>query len=176
MTLAQFDRLPEAERDLWIARWQVKRMQCPDCGRPLDECSDPDRAFYPYRRICFASMERAAAEEALTALRGSEARYHDGTFTRWSKTRSSEFPYPSGAGESIGVADTDLAPWDEFTTKLDASPVPPSHREVPEPHDPGDERDGEHGPGVGLALSPDHRGDDQPADREQHGEQVAEDQ
>lgn len=125
MTLAEFDRLPDDERDLWIVDWQTRRFECSDCGRPIDECSDPERKFYPFRRICYATMEREAAAAALAALR-DEAHFHDGTFTSWAKERSDSHPYPSGAGESIGVADADLAPWDEFTTKRDASPVPPS--------------------------------------------------
>lgn len=71
-------------------------------------------------------MEREAAQAALGALRGEDAKWHDGTFTSWRKDRSASHPYPAGAGEYVHVADVDVAPWDEFTTKLDASPVPPS--------------------------------------------------
>ena len=71
-------------------------------------------------------MEREAAAAAVASLRGEDANYHDGTFTSWAKERSASHPYPAGAGEAIGVADRDLTPWDEFTTKRDASPVPPS--------------------------------------------------
>ncbi len=123
--MAQFDRLPDDERDLWLAKWQTERLECPDCHRPLEECSDPERTWYPYRRICYPTMERAAAEAALDALRGDAAKWHDGTFRNWSKVRTVEYPYPAGAGESVNVADRDLAPWDDFTTSIDASPLPP---------------------------------------------------
>lgn len=122
---------------MWIADWQTKRLECPDCGNPLDECSDPTKRHYPYRRICYPTMERAAAEAALEALRGETARYHDGTFTSWAKDRSDSHPYPAGAGESIGVADRDLTPWDRFTTERDASPQPSG--EDAEPDDPEDD-------------------------------------
>ena len=121
-------------------------------------------------------MEREAAAAAVASLRGEDANYHDGTFTSWAKERSASHPYPAGAGEAIGVADRDLTPWDEFTTKLDASPIPPSTSEGEDSDDPDDDGDRQDGPGVGLVLPPDHRGDDQSADREQDGERVAEDQ
>lgn len=121
--MAQFDRLPE--RDYWIAEYERKRLECP-CGRPVAECSDPNRKWYPFRTICYATMEREAAAAALADLRGDTANYHDGTFADWAPKRSDEHPYPAGAGESIGVADRDLAPHDHFTTDLEASPIPPS--------------------------------------------------
>lgn len=123
MTLAQFDALPEAERGYWIADWQLSRLEC-DCGRPVEECSDPARKFYPYRRVCFATMEREAAQAAYRDLH-EERPWHDGTFTSWAAKRSASHPYPFDAGVQIGVADTDVAPWDHFATKRDASPVAP---------------------------------------------------
>lgn len=123
--MGQFDRLPAVERDYWIAEWERQRMACPDHGGPLDECSDPDRKWYSYRRICYATMEREAAIAALKELRGENSNFHDGTFTDWVAKRSDEHPFPAGAGETIGIADTNIAPWDEFTTELDASPIRP---------------------------------------------------
>lgn len=84
---------------------------------------DPKRVWYPYRRVCYATMEREAAAEAYTSLHDEDAAYHDGTFTNWAKKRSAEYPYAAMAGVSIGVAKVDLAPHDEFTTQVDASPV-----------------------------------------------------
>ena len=89
-------------------------------------CSNPNRTLYPFRRICYATMEREAAEAAYQALHGEKAGWHDGTFTSWAAERSPSHPYPAMAGVSIGVAATDLTPWDRFTTQRDASPVPPS--------------------------------------------------
>lgn len=125
MTLAQFDALSPTERDYWIADWQLAREECSDCGRPIEECSDPKRKFYPYRRICYATMEKEAAVAALNDLRGEDAQFHNGAFTDWAKVRSASHPYPAGAGEAIGVADQDIAPWDKFTTERDASPLEP---------------------------------------------------
>lgn len=126
--MAQFDRLPPAERDYWVTEWQIKRETCPDCGNPLSECSDPERKWYPYRRVCYATMEREAAEVAYSTLHGADtdAQWHNGTFASWSKERSAAHPYSASSGMSIGVADRDLAPWDKFTTEVDASPIQPS--------------------------------------------------
>lgn len=83
-------------------------------------------------------MEREAAQEAYETLHGDDAGYHDGTFTRWSGKRSAEFPYAAGSGVTIGVADSDVAPWDKFTTDRSASPLPPSGDEV-EPDERGED-------------------------------------
>ena len=105
----------------------MTRLECPDCGLPLEVCSDPKRKFYPFRRICYATMEREAAEAAYDALHnGEKAGWHDGSFTSWVDERSKSHPYPARAGVSTGVAETDLAPWDHFTTKRDASPIDPA--------------------------------------------------
>ena len=69
-------------------------------------------------------MEREAAAAAYQALH-QEQGYHDGTFTRWAAERSAAYPYPAMAGVSIGAAANDLAPWDTFTTEVDASPAGP---------------------------------------------------
>lgn len=88
-------------------------------------CSDPDRApRHPFRRVCYSSMEREAAQAAYEALHEAEP-WHDGTFTQWSKDRSSMYPYHFRHGVTIGVTDGNVAPWDEFTTKRSATPFPP---------------------------------------------------
>jgi hypothetical protein len=69
-------------------------------------------------------MERAGAE-ALYADLHEKAPYHDGTFANWSDKRTRGFPFKYDEGVTIGVADHDLSPWDEFTTNRDASPLPP---------------------------------------------------
>lgn len=70
-------------------------------------------------------MERAAAEAAYEK-RHEKAPHHDGTFESWHKDRSTAFPYRYNEGVTIGVAETDLAPDDAFTTEASASPLPPS--------------------------------------------------
>ncbi len=91
----------------------------------MEECSDPDRTWYPYRRVCFATMEREAAQAAYESLHGEHAGWHDGTFTSWVGVRSAEYPYSATSGVAIGVAPRDLSPHDDFTTDRDASPFPP---------------------------------------------------
>ena len=119
--------MPEDERDYWIADWEIQQLTCPDCGMPVEECSNPTRTFYPYRRVCYATMERVAASEAYRALHEKQP-YHDGTFKSWAATRSSSHPVHFEAGVTIGAATEDLAPWDAFTTQVDASPVAPDDR------------------------------------------------
>lgn len=143
LTLAQFDRLPADERALRIERWNVKRATCPDCGNPIAECSDPDILWYPYRRVCYATMNREGAGDAYAALHGEDAAYHDGTFTDWGKVRSADHPYSAMAGVSIGVAKTDLAPWDDFTTNRDASPVRSVAEQAPGEQDDADPSGGD---------------------------------
>ena len=69
-------------------------------------------------------MERSAANSAYAKLH-EKAPYHDGTFRSWAKEWSPTHPYHYNDGVSIGVSDRDLTPHDAFTTKADASPLPP---------------------------------------------------
>lgn len=130
---------------MWIERWIVKRETCPDCGNLLSECTDPKRIWYPYRRVCYATMEREAAVDAYAALHGEDAAYHDGTFTSWAKVRSDGHPYSAMAGVSIGVAKRDLAPWDLFTTKRDASPAQSVAEQAPGEQDDANDSGGDRG-------------------------------
>lgn len=67
-------------------------------------------------------MTRAAAI-ALYGDLHEAAPYHDGSFTSWSKERTRSHPYKYDEGVSIGVAETDFAPDDMFTTEVDAKPA-----------------------------------------------------
>lgn len=58
-------------------------------------------------------MERAAAEWRYSKLH-EDAPYHDGTFSSWSKDRSTSHPYSAHDGVTLWVAETDLAPHDHF--------------------------------------------------------------
>lgn len=95
-------------------------MTCRDCGNPIEVCSDPHRPFYPLRVVCFATMEREAAHAAYSALHADEP-YHDGSFTSWSKARSTSHPYHFDSGVIVGVS-ADPTPDDPFTTERDAQP------------------------------------------------------
>jgi hypothetical protein len=122
MTLTQFDRLPDVERGYWVAQWEIQQLTCRDCGHLVSECSDPKRLWYPFRRICYATMEREAAEASYAALHGEEHGFHNGTFTSWAKDRSAAYPYEAKSGVRIGVDKRDRAPHDKFTTVRNASP------------------------------------------------------
>jgi hypothetical protein len=129
--LREWDRLPLAERDLRLVEYERELLRCPDCGNPISECSDPERAWGLFRRICYATMALDDGRAAYHRLhKGAE--YHDGSFMKWSPVQSKEFPFHMDSGVTIGVASTDLAPWDEFTTERDASPVPPSEEPAAE--------------------------------------------
>ena len=113
-----------------MAEYAREKAICPDCNHPVSKCSDPFKPWYAFRRICWATVERETAIATMKAVRGQNANFHDGTFTKWAKEWSTQYRVPAGAGETVGVAEVDLAPWDEFTTKRDASPVPPELRPV----------------------------------------------
>lgn len=85
---------------------------------------DPKRLHYPVRIVCYPSMEREAAVGMYAALH-EEAPFHDGSFQNWAKKRSAEHPYHFTDGVKVVVTDRDLAPWDTFTTDVNASPVRP---------------------------------------------------
>ena len=86
-------------------------------------CGDSRRKHYPFRVVCYPTMEREAAEAAYAELHREEP-FHDGTFTSWAEKRSRTHPYHFQEGVKIGVADVDLAPEDKFTTDRYASPSP----------------------------------------------------
>lgn len=125
MSLTQFDSLPRGEQDLWVGRWERKQATCSDCGRPLDECSDPERVHYPFRSVCYVSMNLEAAGAAYDALHKDQP-WHDGTFKSWREERSASHPYHYTHGVKFGIADHDMAPWDAFTTDVNASPEKPA--------------------------------------------------
>lgn len=108
-----------------MARWEKQQLTCPECNRLREVCSDHERTFYPHRSVCYASMETEAAQAAYDALHEKRP-WHDGTFASWSEKRDAGHPYHYTHGVRIGVAETDLAPWDAFTTVEHASPVKPT--------------------------------------------------
>lgn len=106
-----------------MERDRLERERCKDCSRPAEECSDAERRFYPFRSVCYATMEREAAAAAYAALHEDEP-YHDGSFTSWAEKRSRTHPYHALEGVKFGVADADLSPEDKFTTDPHARPSP----------------------------------------------------
>lgn len=128
MSLREFDRLPELERSLWIADWETEQAACHECGRPRSECSDPEREWYPFRSVCFATMARSTHEKRYADLHEDEP-WHNGLFTEWGAQRTSETPYHRDAGVTVGVAEVDMHPWDDFTRDPNASPIKPDDDE-----------------------------------------------
>lgn len=171
--MTAFYALDDEERDFWIADWELQRDRCPDCDGSLRECSDPKRPHYPYRRVCYATMERDAAVEAYQDLHKDQP-WHNGTFTSWRAERSRSHPYPAGAGVSFGVADRDITPWDRFTTDEYASPIEPSGQG--EQEEPSERDEGGQAPDSHRVPQPslrDHEGDDESPDWQHERHRVA---
>lgn len=61
-------------------------------------------------------MERTAADARYAKLH-DDRKWHDGTFTSWVKEQSTSHPYRFDFGVTIGVADTDIRPDDDFLTR-----------------------------------------------------------
>jgi hypothetical protein len=77
-------------------------------------------------------MEQAAADARYDGLH-KELPYHDGTFKRWAKERSPQFPYHFRDGVRIWVSDEDLSPHDHFLGGAKDCPVcnPPTRTGAP---------------------------------------------
>lgn len=98
---------------MWVARWERKAEQCPEHGVPRAVCADPDKHWFPRRQVDYATMQREAAHERYRRLH--EARpWHDGTFKKWHKEPSLDFPYRYDMGVTIDVTETDENPDDDF--------------------------------------------------------------
>lgn len=96
-----------------MADWERKRNKCPQCGMDRDECSDPDRDWFPQRTICWATVQQRVAERRYD-LAHSEMPYHDGTETFWSKEPGGHYLWHYLDGVNIWVSEHDLTPEDRF--------------------------------------------------------------
>lgn len=61
-------------------------------------------------------MESESAKASYSRLHEIR-QWHNGNGTSWAEKGSPEHPFHRDAGTTIGVADTDLKPWDLFTTR-----------------------------------------------------------
>lgn len=95
MTPGQFRALSEDEQAEILA---FEQELCPACGNLRSVCSDPERAFYPQRSMCYAS---AVKEVVLRRLR----KRHDGE-------PGTELHPLDGMG--VWVSPDDLTPEDDF--------------------------------------------------------------
>lgn len=63
--------------------------------------------------ICWPTAQLKAAEALYLDLH-EDRPYHDGSFGRWSKTRSRDFPFHAQDGVSIVLMPFEAAPDDDF--------------------------------------------------------------
>ena len=98
-----------------MARWQLDRETCPECGNPREMCEDPESLakWYPQRSICHATMQREAANRAYDK-KHEDRPWHDGTWKRWAAEWSLDFPFHYRDGVTVWVSDQDLTPDDHF--------------------------------------------------------------
>ena len=104
-----------------MALWDLENERCVRCGQLVAEHGDPDKLWFPQRIVDYAEMQLAGAQ-ALYAGVHEERPYHDGTFTDWSKERTSRHPFRYDDGVSIILAAEDLFADDDFLTNERAAP------------------------------------------------------
>lgn len=109
--MAAFLASPDAEYR--IARWEQERDRCPIHGGPSSECGDSDRDWFPQRDVCWPAAQLAAVNRLYDLLH-EDAPYHDGTFERWAKEPSREYPFHYRDGVTIWLSATDLTPDEDF--------------------------------------------------------------
>lgn len=101
---------------------------CPYHGGPRDECPDDDRDWFPQRDICWPAAQLEAAKR-LYALIHEDAPYHDGSFKRWAKKPSRDYPFHYSDGVTIRLARTDEKPDDDFLGSSRPDQAPHDHHE-----------------------------------------------
>lgn len=103
VTVTTVVREPEwsdLDRERVFDAWDDAQERCPDCGRPLEECSTPPEALYPFRRVCYVTAAREVAQR------------------RWEKliekAPADANGFKPGDGVTIGVAKVEIHPDDDF--------------------------------------------------------------
>lgn len=99
--------------DLWVARWEINRETCGQCGKPLSECRDAKKHWYPQLTVCYATREREAALARFGRLHHDKP-WHDGTFTRWAEKPDKAHPYRFDMGVTVFVSGSDLGLGGDF--------------------------------------------------------------
>lgn len=102
---------PDAEYR--IAKWEQDRDRCPVHGGSTQECPDDERDWFPQRDVCWPAAQLAAANRRYAMLHEG-APYHDGSFARWAKEPSADFPFHYLDGVTIWLSPVDLTPDDDF--------------------------------------------------------------
>lgn len=109
------------------------------CGFTYDEHDDPERTFYLHRTICRAEMHIAAYDWLYDERYGGK--FHDGSFRRWSDTRSTKFPYGHRDGVELRLTATDVDPdatWHLPPERLPIQAADGARFVTPEPSEGGD--------------------------------------
>jgi hypothetical protein len=115
LTTEQFYDLPDGEQQVQIDEYEATQAACPHCGNPREKCSDPAGDWFPQMTICFATMERQAAQRRWENLHPSEgACWHDGRHKRWSRTRTKRTPFHRDDGVTIFATEDDLGLGGDF--------------------------------------------------------------
>ena len=102
----------DAARGEAEALWEADLLLCPQCGNLREECSSPDRTWFPQRHVCYASREQAAADRRYGEKH--EKPFHNGTESRWADKATPRYPYHFRDGVRVFVAPVDLNPTDNF--------------------------------------------------------------
>jgi hypothetical protein len=113
LSVQAFWRLPENEQAIWRRRFDREQGKCPHCGNQREDCSDPDKAWFPQLTVCYATRERQAAHRRFEALH-SKLPFHDGDWGGWAKDQSVDAPYHFMEGSTVWVAATDLGLGGDF--------------------------------------------------------------
>lgn len=121
MSVQAFWRLPENEQDVWRERFDRDLLRCPHCGNSREDCSDPERVWYPQLTLCYATRDRVAAQRRWETLH-KDRMYHDGKFARWAKEPGRATPYHLLDGATVWVSQTDLGLGGDFLDGGSAAP------------------------------------------------------
>ncbi len=107
-----------------MAHYVKSKRRCSHCGSDPEECSDPKRAWYPQRTVCYATMASRAANEKYDEIH-KDAPFHDGQFLRFEDKRSTTAPFHVREGVTIWAAPMDLSPDDKFLSGSSARGLDP---------------------------------------------------
>lgn len=109
-----------------------------DCGHPLEECSDPEREWFPQLSVCYATMEERSAQTRFDEIH-KDRPWHDGSFPEdraaWSDKRTAETPFRYDWGARVFVTDTDLDMGGDFLWQSVAEEGDGDDAEAEDPED-----------------------------------------
>lgn len=95
------------------ALWESDRLICSLCGNVREDCSDPDRPWYPQRHVCYASRAQAVADRQYGEKHNKQP-FHNGHEARWTDKYTPQAPFHFRDGTRVWVSQYDLTPDDGF--------------------------------------------------------------